>query len=79
MRVPFHQAKKGLPDLTWRVMKSLAAASDSSSMVSIRFLVIGPRFSMVWPPLPSAVDLMTPRGPKVSRKVLPFGSFMSRG
>ena len=59
--------------------ESMAAAMDSSSMVSIRFLVRGPRFSMVWPPMPSALHLSTPRGPNCSRNVLPFGSFMSFG
>ena len=44
-------------------MKSLAAARVSSSIVSIRFLVSGPVFSIVWPPLPSALHLSTPRGP----------------
>jgi hypothetical protein len=39
--VPFHQQKKGFPSLTCRVMNSWAAATVSSSIVSIRFLVSG--------------------------------------
>ena len=73
IRVPFHQQKKGLPSLAWRVMKSFAAATVSSSMVSMRFLVSGPVFSMVWPPLPSALDLITPRGPNFLRNSGFFG------
>ena len=46
MRVPFHQQKKGCPALAWRVMKSFAAARVSSSMVSMRFFVSRPVFSM---------------------------------
>ena len=42
IRVPFHQTKNGLPALTCRSMKSFAAATVSSSIVSIRFLVSGP-------------------------------------
>ena len=47
MRVPFHQQKKGLPALAWRVMKSFAAARVSSSMVSMRFFVSRPVFSIL--------------------------------
>ena len=79
MRVPFHQQKNGLPALTWRVMKSLAAATVSSSIVSMRFLVSGPVFSMRWPPLPSAQVCSTPRGPNCLQEVLPLGSIMSLG
>ena len=70
-RVPFHQQKKGFPSLTCRVMNSLAAAMVSSSIVSIRFLVSGRVSSTVWPPLPSALDLSTPCGPKLQNS----GSF----
>jgi hypothetical protein len=66
-------AEEGLPASMLALMNSLAAATVSSSIVSIRFLVSGPRFSMVCPPLPSALHLSTPRGPKVSRKVRPSG------
>ena len=56
MRVPFHQQKNGLPALVLPRDEVLgAAATVSSSIVSIRFLVSGPVFSMVW--LPSAVGL----------------------
>ncbi len=79
IRVPFHQQKNGCPAAFCRLMKSFAAASDSSSMVSIRFFVSGPVFSIVWPPFPSALHLRTPRGPKVSRKVLPLAIFISAG
>ena len=58
MRVAFHQQKNGLLAFFWRVMKSLAAARVSSSIVSIRFLVSGPVSSIVCPPLPSALHLM---------------------
>jgi len=75
--VPFHQQKNGLPAFTWRVMKSFAAATVSSSIVSMRFFVSGPVSSMVcFPTLPKrgstvasslslALHLRTPRGPKV--------------
>jgi hypothetical protein len=51
----------------------IAAASVSSSTVSIRFLVSGPVFSLVWVPSSLALVLSTPRGPHCSRKVLPLG------
>ena len=56
MRVPFHH-KQGFPAFCWRWMKSLAAATVSSSIVSMRFLVSGPVSST----RPSAVALMTRR------------------
>jgi hypothetical protein len=59
IRVPFHQTKNGLRTLCWRSMKFSAAATVSSSLVSIRFLMSGPVSSMV----PSAEALITPRGP----------------
>ncbi len=46
IRVPFHQTKNGLPAALARSMKSMAAATDSSSIVSMRFLVSGPVSSM---------------------------------
>ena len=52
-----------MPAFACRSMKSMAAASVSSSIVSIRFLVSGPVSSIVCPPWPSALDLRTPRGP----------------
>ena len=73
MRVAFHQQKNGLPALFCRVMKSFAAARVSSSMVSIRFLVSGPVSSIVWPPLPSALARITPRGPNFLRNSGSFG------
>ena len=63
MRVAFHQQKKGWPPFDCLTMKSFAAASVSSSIVSIRFFVSGPVFSIVCPPLPSARHLSTPLGP----------------
>ena len=67
MRVPFHQTKKGLPAACWRLMNSVAAATVSSSIVSIRFFVRGPVSSIVCPPLPSARVWRTPRGLVVFR------------
>ena len=68
MRVPFHQQKKGLSALHLPVDEVLGRGEVSSSIVSIRFLVSGPVSSIVWPPLPSALHLSTPRGPNFSRK-----------
>ena len=42
MWVVLTQQKNGLPASFWRLMKSLAAATKSSSQVSMRFLVSGP-------------------------------------
>ena len=64
IRVVFIQAKNGVSASAWRSMKSMAAAEVSSSTVSMRLRVSGPVSSMV----PSAEDLMTPRGPNCSRK-----------
>src|SRR5262249_57540999 len=58
-----NQQKNGRFARAWRCMKSIAAAEVSSSIVSIRFLVNGPESSI----LPSADDLMTPRGPNFFR------------
>ena len=69
-------------------MKSVAAATNSSSQVSIRFLVSGPVSSIFClPTLPQrgctvvsslsvAQEWMTPRGPKFLRK---FGKSFSGG
>ena len=59
MRVEFHQIKNGLSAFLARSMKSSALVVISSSTVSMRFFVNGPVSSI----LPSAVELMTPRGP----------------
>ena len=42
MRVEFHHTKNGLSALLARSMKSSAAVVNSSSTVSMRFLVSGP-------------------------------------
>ena len=42
MCVVFSHTNQGLPAFSWRLMKSLAAATNSSSQVSMRFLVSGP-------------------------------------
>jgi hypothetical protein len=57
-----------LPTLYWRSMKSMATADVSSSIVSMRFRVNGPESSI----LPSAEDLMTPRGPNFLRNFWSF-------
>ena len=46
-------------------MKSTAASRNSSSQVSIRFLVSGPVSSMRWVPSPLAQVCSTPRGPEL--------------
>lgn len=70
MRVVFIQVKNGLLALTWRCMKSTAAAVVSSSTVSIRFLVNGPVSSI----LPSAEARSTPRGePDLTKAASFFG------
>ena len=61
MRVVLNQQKNGLPAFLARPRKSWAAARTSSSIVSMRFMVSGPVSSI----LPSAVDLITPRGPNL--------------
>ena len=84
MCVVFSHTNQGLPAFSCRLMKSMAAAANSSSQVSMRFLVRGP-VSLIFclPTLPQrgwtvlssvlvAQEWMTPRGPKVSRN---FGSF----
>ena len=75
MRVVLNQQKNGLPACACRLMKSMAAAVVSSSIVSIRFLVSGPVSSIVClPTLPKrgstvgssrsvALHRITPRGP----------------
>ena len=75
MRVELNQQKNGLPALCCRSMKSSDASRNSSSTVSIRFLVSGPVSSIVCLPtrpkrgssvgssLSLALHLSTPRGP----------------
>ena len=88
MCVVLNQTKNGLPSSCWRLMKSLAATTNSSSQVSIRFLVSGP-VSLIFclPTLPQrgitvgsslsvAHEWITPRGPKFLRK---FGKSFSVG
>ncbi|MNZ92480.1 hypothetical protein D3C78_1115070 [compost metagenome] len=58
MRVVFIQTKNGLSALTCLSMKLIAAWVVSSSMVSMRLLFSAPVSSI----LPSALDLITPRG-----------------
>ena len=86
MCVVLSQTKNGLPASFWRLMKSLAAATNSSSQVSMRFLVSGPvssifclptlpqRGSSVGSSLSVAQEWMTPRGPNFLRK---FGKSFS--
>ena len=82
----FSHTKNGLPALFCRLMKSVAAATNSSSQVSIRFLVSGPVSSIFClPTLPQrgisvgsslsvAQEWITPRGPKFFLK---FGKSFS--
>ena len=75
----------GLPALSWRFMKSFAAATNSSSHVSMRFFVSGPVSSIFClPTLPqrgitvlSSLSVAhvwsTPRGPNCSRNRGSFG------
>ena len=46
-------------------MKRSARSVTSSSMVSMRFFVSGPVSVIVCPPLPSALQCSTPRGPNL--------------
>ena len=78
MWVVLTQQKNGLPADVWRLMKSLAAATNSSSQVSMRFLVSGPVSSILCLPtrpqrgcsvgssLSVAQQCSTPRGPNCS-------------
>jgi hypothetical protein len=80
MCVVFIQTKKGVSAACWFAMKSLAAPTVSSSIVSIRVLVSGPVSSIrCFPTRPNrpcsvesstsvAQEWMTPRGPKRSLK-----------
>ena len=77
MWVVLSHTKNGLPSLCCRLMKSVAAATNSSSQVSIRFVLSGPVSSIFClPTLPQrgfsvgsslsvAQEWMTPRGPNV--------------
>ena len=65
MRVVFIQVKNGLLACTCLVMKSIAAAVVSSSIVSIRLRFSGPVSSI----LPSADAWRTPRGELALTKV----------
>src|SRR5271165_4165948 len=82
MRVVLCQMKNGLPALTERSMSSSVAARNSSSTVSILFLVSGPVFSQTCLPqgpkrgsegaglsVAVALHLTTPRGPNIAVKL----------
>ena len=74
-----------MPAAFWRLMKSMARAATSSSIVSIRFFVSGPVSCMVCLPttpkrgssvlstLVEALQSSTPRGPNWARKAGSFG------
>lgn len=68
MWVVFTQQKNGLRRLLWRWMKSQAASTISSSIVSIRLRVSGPVSLIVCFPLLVMRECTTPRGPNRSRK-----------
>ena len=85
MCVVLSHTNQGLPALFCRLMKSVAAATNSSSQVSMRFFVSGP-VSLIFclPTLPQrgwtvlsslsvAQQCMTPRGPKFSKNLGSFG------
>src|SRR5258706_11019656 len=73
MCVELNQTKNGVSAWCWRVMKSIAASRNSSSQVSIRFLVSGPVSSMRWVPSGFAQVCRTPRGPNFFRNSGSFG------
>ena len=85
MRVELNQQKNGLPALCCRSMKSIAAPRNSSSTVSMRFLVSGPVSSIVCLPtrpkrgssvgssVSVALHFSTPRGPNFARNSGFFG------
>src|SRR5664279_5618293 len=86
IRVVLCQIKNGLPALTERSMSSSVAARNSSSAVSILFLVSGPVSSQVCFPhgpkrgsegaglsVAVALHLKTPRGPNSVLKLGFFG------
>jgi hypothetical protein len=88
MCVVLIHTNQGLPAFSCRRMKSWAAATNSSSQVSMRFFVSGPVSSIFCLPtlpqrgctvlssLPVAQACKTPRGPKFLRK---FGKSFSGG
>ena len=63
MAVELYQRKNGCSALACFSIQARAPAVISSSMVSMRFLVSGPVSVIFWPPLPSARQWSTPRGP----------------
>ena len=73
MWVELNQTKNGVSASVWRLMKSTAASRNSSSQVSIRFLVSGPVSSMRWVPSAFAQVCRTPRGPNFLRNSGSFG------
>jgi hypothetical protein len=62
-----------LPAFCCRLMKSMAAETVSSSIVSMRFLVSGPVSSIYCVPSAFAHEWMTPRGPNFLRNSGFFG------
>ena len=73
MAVVLYQRKNGLSALACFSMKPSAFSVISSSMVSMRFLVSGPVSSIFCPPLPSAKQWSTPRGPNFFLNAGSFG------
>ena len=85
MWVVFSHTKNGLPASFWRLMKSFAAATISSSTVSMRLRVSGPVSSIFCLPtrpqrgcsvgssLSVAQQCRTPRGPNFSLNCGSFG------
>ena len=73
MRVELNHTKNGLPSLFDCRMNFTAAASNSESMVSIRFFVSGPVFSIFWPPSGRAQLCRTPRGAYFALNAGSFG------
>ena len=73
MRLVLNQQKNGLPSLWAFLMKLTAPPRNSSSMVSMRFLVSGPVSSIFCVPSALAKEWITPRGPNFFLNAGSFG------
>ena len=85
MWVVLSHTNQGLPAFSWRLMKSVAWVTNSSSQVSMRFFVSGPvSWIFCLPTLPQrgwtvgsslsvAQEWITPRGPNRSRNLGSLG------
>jgi hypothetical protein len=73
MRLVLNQVKNGLLSLWAFLMKFTAHPRNSSSIVSMRFLVSGPVSSILCVPSALAQEWITPRGPNFFRNAGSFG------